>query len=442
MSSSPTPLPPPDPPDDSINDVGTNTITPTDTTEIMYSTPKIHKLADNQKIHNKLTSTKLMKYAANTGTPYYTSFQLHVDGGANRSITNDATLLINCKNIKPYYMSSAGGTDDIVCTGKGFLPWRAPDGQTILINAYYSKQSVDTIISPSDIVLNHITQCHAWTQHADMQTNKGFITFVNKDTDHKIVFPLINKNNLWYYIAANAVDYNPSEEIVPVPIINRLQAPVLYELMHARLGHPGEKVLSTIHHYVDGIPNHKKSDLYKCGTCTLVNATKRAVTSQEVTNIKTQIKMDTISTPDCPTATETKAAPVEHNKDLPGQRFHMDMGFVCGTKYSYRDHDGNIVTSMDGFNSYFIIVDMATRYTWVFLSRNKQPPVDTITSFLKIHGTKQTTLRYVRTDEGGELWGSHAFQHAIKEAGFIMEPTAPDASFQNGVAERPKKNSR
>jgi dUTP pyrophosphatase len=72
----------------------------------------------------------------------------------------------------------------------------------------------------------------------------------------------------------------------------------------------------------------------------------------------------------------------------------------------------------------------------VFLSRNKAPPIDTIKQFLAIHGTTQTTQKFIRTDEGGELWGSHKFQQAIKDAGFIMEATAPDASFQNGLAER------
>jgi hypothetical protein len=96
------------------------------------------------------------------------------------------------------------------------------------------------------------------------------------------------------------------------------------------------------------------------------------------------------------------------------------MGFVQGTKYSHKDMDGNIVTSLDGYNSYLLIVDYATRYKWV-------------------HGTMLQLQKYIHTDEGRELWGSHDFQKMAREAGFIMEPTAADASFQNGIAECPNR---
>jgi hypothetical protein len=75
----------------------------------------------------------------------------------------------------------------------------------------------------------------------------------------------------------------------------------------------------------------------------------------------------------------------------------------------------------------------------VFLSKTKHPQVQSIVDFLKLHGTAEKVLKTIRTDEGGELWGSHAFQQAIKEAGYIMEPTASDASYQNGIAERPNR---
>lgn len=42
-------------------------------------------------------------------------------------------------------------------------------------------------------------------------------------------------------------------------------------------------------------------------------------------------------------------------------------------------------------------------------------------------------------DEGGELWGSYMFQEVVRDAGYIMEPTAPDASFQNKVVECPNQ---
>ncbi|MFN9981938.1 MAG: hypothetical protein ACK53Y_18575, partial [bacterium] len=56
-----------------------------------------------------------------------------------------------------------------------------------------------------------------------------------------------------------------------------------------------------------------------------------------------------------------------------------------------------------------------------------------------MHGSKSAAQRYIRTDQGGELWRSHLFQQMCKDLNFIPQPTASDASFQNGMAERPNQ---
>jgi hypothetical protein len=84
----------------------------------------------------------------------------------------------------------------------------------------------------------------------------------------------------------------------------------------------------------------------------------------------------------------------------------MDMGFVRGSKYRTKDEDGQMVTSLDGYNSYLLIIDRATRYMWVFLSKYKTPKIDTIRGFLQTHGAKGPQQRYVRTDKGGSF-GDH-----------------------------------
>jgi hypothetical protein len=242
------------------------------------------------KMHNRITSIRLMQSAATHAFPIQNTIKLHIDGGANRSITNDINLLINYKNIKTYRMSSAGGENDIACTGVGYLPWRSDTGETILIKCYFSQNAPETIISPSDIVMNHMSTYHAWTQHADLTTNKGHITFINNDTEHTTVFPLINRNGLWYYINNNVSDYNSIGIQALIPTMRRINNATMYELVHARLGHPGTRVMTTLHKHVDGIPKLTIPPLYRCGTCVLVNATKRAITHQEVTRIHTYTK--------------------------------------------------------------------------------------------------------------------------------------------------------
>jgi hypothetical protein len=133
--------------------------------------------------------------------------------------------------------------------------------------------------------------------------------------------------------------------------------------------------MQNIHHHVDGIDKLTKPPLYKCKTCMLAKATKRAVLNP-------------------PTSTKALSASTSsHNTNtsnyLPGRRFHMDMGFVHGSSYRTKDENGHLITSLDGYNSYLIIVDQASRYTWVFLSKYKVPQVKVIENFLALHGSKQ-----------------------------------------------------
>jgi len=125
--------------------------------------------------------------------------QLNVVGGANRSITNNSSLLINYRNIKPYYMSSGSTHNDIKCTGLGYFLWTSPSGKCILVKCFYSQQAADTIISPSDIVLNHLSKYNSWTQH---------IMFSGPDIE-PLIYPLYAHNGLWYYQINNFMDHCP-----------------------------------------------------------------------------------------------------------------------------------------------------------------------------------------------------------------------------------------
>ena len=44
-------------------------------------------------------------------------------------------------------------------------------------------------------------------------------------------------------------------------------------------------------------------------------------------------------------------------------------------EFSEKDPDGCIITSIDGYNSYAIIVDKATRWIWILLTKSKHPPI-------------------------------------------------------------------
>lgn len=102
--------------------------------------------------------------------------------------------------------------------------------------------------------------------------------------------------------------------------------------------------------------------------------------------------------------------------------------------YSRPDKDKeHIVTSYDGFNSYLLVVDESTKYTWVYLCESKEPPVSLIEIHLDQFGH---TSGFIRTDQGGELAGCAEFITAMSIRKFVVEPTGADSPNQNKQAER------
>ena len=196
------------------------------------------------------------------------------------------------------------------------------------------------------------------------------------------------------------------------PIIHALSGEASHELWHQRLGHPGSKATENIAKCVEGVPQfHKgRNHFYACGSCT-------------------KAKMQRLPKHTLPPSPITKF----------GQRFHVDFGFVRGSDFRTTDGLGRIVTSINGYNSYLVIIDSFTRYQWIYLSPSKEPPIEFMQSFLDRYGLKEGTIRNIRTDQGGELWGSSKFTTLVKLMGYLIEPTGSDDAAQNGLVKRPNQ---
>jgi hypothetical protein len=114
----------------------------------------------------------------------------------------------------------------------------------------------------------------------------------------------------------------------------------------------------------------------------------------------------------------------------------MDFGFLRASTSDLtpptRSGD-RVVYSHDGFTSYLLIVDEASRYIWVFLTHRKSPPLNIVDEFLKTHGLPDGG--FIRTDQGGELAGSQAFLDICGTNHYKSEPTGSDTPSQNGAVE-------
>ena len=119
------------------------------------------------------------------------------------------------------------------------------------------------------------------------------------------------------------------------------------------------------------------------------------------------------------------------------RRFYMDFGFMRASALDYSRRDkakDRVVFSYDGYSSYLLIVDEASRYIWVFLTASKSPPLDIVKEFLNQQGHEDGGC--VRTDQGGELARSSAFQDMLlRDFHYTLEPTGADSPSQNGAVE-------
>ena len=391
--------------------------------------PIIRHILPSPSREGKVAS-KIMQNKRALQNPSLPIVKVHVDGGANRSITNIKENLVNFCNIRKYPMSGvAAGEAALICTGIGFLPWQADTGEVLLVKCHYSSDAADTIVSPTDIVVTNISDLEAWGQYSNVDSGIGHVEFYCRENPKSIKFSLISRNGLWYHHNRYDTDDFHNWILEEKPTICRINKAAEYGLGHFRYGCPGQRTLSLVHMHVDNQPKLSMPCFFKCNTCMLATGDYR----------------DTKSTDEPPPSASFDDWFDDMGSDIvpqcdPGQHFHVDFGFMKGTGYCKKDDEGQTITSIDGYRSYLLVIDRKTRYVWVFLTKNKKPSLSIFAEFLKQHGHPTAQPKTIRSDKGGELWGSEAFRSVVMNAGYVMDPTAPDAQFQNGKAEGPNRN--
>ena len=302
-----------------------------------------------------------------------------MDSGANKNVTNDRSIIRNFVDINPVPIYGVDHrTAACHITGRGITELDTTDGTSLEIQMFYSEHCSGTIISPNAIV-QRSKAFTSWVQTSHLDTGQANILFFHRSdfTQNKVI-PMVLHNDLWYidqaYFSVVSKAYKTKVCILrqgddddTYISINKLHKHTEYELWHQRLMHPGKVCMDNIAQCTTGVPKLTRSNLHSCRVCDEMNIHKTF-----------------------------NKEPSDHHVLRFGDKFQMDFGFMAGKL------DNKIIRSHEGYNCYLLIIDYHTRYIWVFLSRNKVPPIRTISQFLRTYGNTDG-VRIIWTDQGGEL---------------------------------------
>jgi transposase InsO family protein len=94
------------------------------------------------------------------------------------------------------------------------------------------------------------------------------------------------------------------------------------------------------------------------------------------------------------------------------------------------------ITSSTGFRFYLVLVDDFTKFTWTYLLKHKSDTYQVFTQFQAMVNTQfSLPIQVLRTDCGGEFT-SNAFKQFCANKGIIHQLSCPHTPQQNGAAER------
>jgi hypothetical protein len=198
-----------------------------------------------------------IRYCSDNTVPNNTNsnvpFQVQLDGGANSSITNNSTLLSRYQPTDSYAIYGVNKDEiALTCTGRGYIPWRANNGDTVYVPCYYSPDAAETIISPTDVVMSHPHLFSAWGQFAHIPTGHGHVTFYRTEGTNHSVYPLRMYNGLWYNDTPilKCINSPPNKSKSPRAVAHRLICAARFELWHQRACHCGKQKLQSLHKHV------------------------------------------------------------------------------------------------------------------------------------------------------------------------------------------------
>ena len=191
-------------------------------------------------------------------------------------------------------------------------------------------------------------------------------------------------------------------------VINSLNRRALYQLWHQRLGHLNYRRLSELHKHVKGVPKLPMVDeTVQCPICIQAKMHKADITGAFQTT---------------PTA--------------PNQVISVDFGFIV--QKSKDTERLNELKGLNGETCYVLITDHYSGRLYGTPCKDKRPPLDFLRDWLSVNRSGAPD-RAVILDPGGDLGGCSAVLKLFKEFGYNPLITGENASYQNGMGERPHR---
>jgi hypothetical protein len=353
-----------------------------------------------------------------------------VDTGTNICIAGSLDSLVDVVVIPPIPISvvvhGTGVSCNYCCTHRGLLPLPMEDGTVYYQTCFYCKNIVKTIISPQAIVAGSALYT-TWQQTGHKDGYPGRLRFFS-DSSHATMSLALEQRDCLYYALTDVYTVNRSPVHSIAPCIHRVvhhtprsirrpqtrNVPVTksnqtkLELWMLWLGSPGESQVDMLPGNATGIPSVFEYHPF------------RFLDFKEQARIRKQAAQRT--------AELTTAV---------RKRFYINFGFMCLSCLDFTRANKKtdcVIESWDGYSFYLLIVDEASQYVWVFLTRLKDPPLDIISFFLKKFGHAEGGS--ICTDQGSELAGlSDLADMILCKHSYVFKPTGADSPSQNGRAE-------
>lgn len=295
-----------------------------------------------------------------------------IDSGCSQSLVNNKASLTHYTNA--HFTMQTASTDVLHCPGKGDV---TVNNDITITNAVYSPDATMNLLSVAQIC-DLGNQVRFDSQHATIYNRSNRVILRGNRVGGLYLFKKPR--------TATALPSPAGQSFLTKSSTNTV-------LFHRRMGHLNYQSLRLLSHIAQGIIlDANPTDL--CIPCTQAKTHRKTFHSSD--NRATRI----------------------------GELVHTDICYI------------GIPTIVGEFKSFLLFVDDCTRYTTIYLLRNKSDAVAAFKDYdTKLHNSTGRHVTVLRSDGGSEFFNATMTEHCGKH-GISQQSSTPYTPQHNGRAER------